>query len=377
MKTTDKDSNIKQSNETVDSEKLAKNTQDQQAPLEQGAEATLELTDAAAGEQLDLAFANAQLLAMADNIKEDLSKRKKKDKLDEELENHQIVDDESIVSVDSQSAGQIDQFADENSEGGLISEALEGGSAEGPVFELSLKTLMFGLPVLMLMGTQSKGDTRSAGNPPKISSGGDASIVEDSGLDQVVYTAVASIPGGGANNGAEVTFSLSSNSDPVFSIDEYTGDVSISIDPDFEVQNEYSFTVIAADSYGNKSSQPVNLEIKNIDDTAPEITSADSVAVDENNVVDQVVYTATVDDSADLSEGPVTFSLSSSSDYRFSIDAATGEVTISESVNFEVDKIEYFFTVIATDSANNSSQKTVNLAFQNVDEIPPTFTSST
>jgi hypothetical protein len=29
------------------------------------------LTDAAAGEQLDLAFANAQLLAMADNIKED------------------------------------------------------------------------------------------------------------------------------------------------------------------------------------------------------------------------------------------------------------------------------------------------------------------
>jgi hypothetical protein len=31
MKTTDKDSNIKQSNETVDSEKLANNTQDQQA----------------------------------------------------------------------------------------------------------------------------------------------------------------------------------------------------------------------------------------------------------------------------------------------------------------------------------------------------------
>jgi hypothetical protein len=371
MKTTDKDSNIKQSNETVDSEKLAKNTQDQQALLEQGTEDNLELTDAAAGEQLDLAFANAQLLAMADNIKEDLSKRKKKDKLDEELENEQILDDESIVSVDSQSAGQVDQFSDENSEGGLVSEALEGGSADGPVFELSLKTLVFGLPVLMLMGSQSRGDSTSSGNPPKIISSGDASIEENSGLDQVVYTAMASIPGGGANEGADVTFSLSTNSDPAFSIDEYTGEVLFSIDPDFEVQTAYSFTVIAMDSYGNKSSQPVNLEIKNIDDTAPQITSADSVAVDENNVVDQVVYTATVDDNADLSEGPVTFSLSSNSDFRFSIDSATGEVTISESVNFEEDKTDYFFTVIATDSADYSSQKTVNLAFQNVDEEAP------
>ncbi|MGB2172486.1 MAG: hypothetical protein ACPHYD_00795, partial [Porticoccaceae bacterium] len=166
MKTTDKDSNIKQTNETVDNEKLSKNVQEHQAVLEQDVEADHQLTDAATGEQLDLAFANAQLIAMADNIKEDLSKRKKKDKLDEELEDEQILDDESIVSVDSHSAGQIDQYADKSSDGGLVSESLDGGNSDGAAFEFSLKTLVFGLPVLAIIGSQTSGNTKSTGNPP-------------------------------------------------------------------------------------------------------------------------------------------------------------------------------------------------------------------
>jgi hypothetical protein len=52
------------------------------------------------------------------------------------------------------------------------------------------------------------------------------------------------------------------------------------------------------------------------------ITSGDTaVAIDENSGSGQVIYTATADDSADVSDG-VTFSLSADSDAALSIDAA-------------------------------------------------------
>jgi hypothetical protein len=53
------------------------------------------------------------------------------------------------------------------------------------------------------------------------------------------------------------------------------------------------------------------------------ITSGDAaVAIDENSGSDQVVYTATADDSLDdVADSPITFSLSSDSDAALSIDS--------------------------------------------------------
>ena len=59
MKTTDKDSNIKQNNEAVENEKLVKNPAEQQAVLEEGVDVRHEVTNKTASEQLDLAFADA------------------------------------------------------------------------------------------------------------------------------------------------------------------------------------------------------------------------------------------------------------------------------------------------------------------------------
>ena len=47
----------------------------------------------------------------------------------------------------------------------------------------------------------------------------------------------------------------------------------------------------------------------------------------------QVVYTATADDSGDISGG-VTFGLSDDSDCTFSIDAASGEVTFAGGADY-------------------------------------------
>ena len=58
----------------------------------------------------------------------------------------------------------------------------------------------------------------------------------------------------------------------------------------------------------------------------------------------------------------------------FSINATTGAVTLVGSPNFEA-KSSYSFTVVATDAANNTSEKAVTLAVNNLDEVAPTITS--
>jgi hypothetical protein len=115
------------------------------------------------------------------------------------------------------------------------------------------------------------------------------------------------------------------------SIDASTGEVTLSTDPDHETQSSYNFAVIATDAAGNVSAeQSVMLTINDLDDAAPTITSA-SIAdtIDENSGSGQVIYTATADDSGDdVSDTPITFSLSSDSDVALTIDASTGEVTL-------------------------------------------------
>ena len=59
----------------------------------------------------------------------------------------------------------------------------------------------------------------------------------------------------------------------------------------------------------------------------------------------------------------------------FSIDSATGEVTLGADPDFE-SQAEYAFTVIATDQSGNRNAQEVSLLIDNLDELAPTFTSA-
>jgi hypothetical protein len=144
--------------------------------------------------------------------------------------------------------------------------------------------------------------------PPVIVSGDTVVVDENSGAEQVVYTATA--------DDAYVNFSLSEGSDAALSIDSVSGEVTLATNPDHETQSQYSFAVIATDTAGNASdAQAVTLDINNLDEVAPVVTSGDSAAaVDENSAAGQVIYTATADDTADVSDG-VTYSLVDTTDY--------------------------------------------------------------
>jgi predicted lactoylglutathione lyase len=181
---------------------------------------------------------------------------------------------------------------------------------------------------------------------PVINSGDTAAAIdENSGVGQVVYTATASDTD--FNGLEDITFSLA-DENLGFSIDADTGVVTTNADfaADYENAQSQSFTVVATDATGNSSEQLVSVVVNNLDEVAPSITSAvTAAAIDENSGAGQVVYTATADDSLDISAG-VTFSLTGDSDPALSIDSLTGAVTLNADADYETQS-QYSFAVIA------------------------------
>jgi hypothetical protein len=146
----------------------------------------------------------------------------------------------------------------------------------------------------------------------------------------------------------------------------------------FEAKKYYSVMINVKDATLAYSVEkgPFTLSLKNVDDSAPTITSAAvATAVNENSGVNQIVYTATATDSADISGG-FSFSLGGADKAAFSIDAATGVVRLLANPDFET-KPAYSFAVLATDKAQNASSLPVTLKINNVNEAPTIKSSAT
>jgi hypothetical protein len=137
---------------------------------------------------------------------------------------------------------------------------------------------------------------------------------------------------------------------------------------DFETASQHLLTVRVTDGGGLSDEKTVTINVANVDEVAPEITSAATANVDENIGTDQVVYTATADDTADISAG-ITFSLKDGSDSALSIDPITGAVTLSDNPDYET-KSSYIFTVVADDGVTTPSELEVTLSINDINDAP-------
>ena len=193
---------------------------------------------------------------------------------------------------------------------------------------------------------------------PVITSGDSASIDENAGENQVVYTVTSDNP--------DATYMISEG-DNALSIDASTGEVSLSINPDYETTAGYIFKVKATANDLDSDEQSVTLLVANLDESAPSITSGDvASSVRDNSGAGQVIYTAVADDSGDANAAmPITFTLTAESDSALSIDGATGEVSLADNPNYDAQS-QYSFGVIATDGADNASDaQAVTLTINN------------
>jgi hypothetical protein len=164
--------------------------------------------------------------------------------------------------------------------------------------------------------------------------GGDsATLMLDEGTSLV--TRVTALDNYSLNGTDSLTFSIVVGADAgLFSIDE-KGSLTFNAPPDYEApfdgDNVYDVVVQVNDGTTLLDTQTLQITIADLNDTAPVITSAASVTIDENTTaVTQVTST-----DADM-VGTVTYSKSGGVDAAlFDINPATGTLTFVDAPDFE------------------------------------------
>ena len=150
------------------------------------------------------------------------------------------------------------------------------------------------------------------------------------------------------------------------SIDSATGEVTLSVNPDYESHAEnndpvdYSLLMMILVAQAQLTSQlPTLMKCRPFDPAAITVT----IPEDDTGVI----YTAFADDSADISAG-VTYSLSGDDASLFS-DENSGEVTVAAGLDYET-KTSYEFIVTADDGVTAVATQDVTVIVTNVDDTP-------
>ncbi|WP_444903128.1 Ig-like domain-containing protein [Microbulbifer sp. CnH-101-E] len=143
--------------------------------------------------------------------------------------------------------------------------------------------------------------------------------------------------------------------------------------PDFENpadsngDNVYRVTVEASDGNGGQSTQEIVITVVDVNDGAPEFSSAAEITVKEG--VSGIFYTAT---AKDPDKDEVTYSLSGGADVAlFSIDSTSGELRFNTAPDFEspADSDEdnnYQLFISAADSEGLAKQLSLQIAVTNL-----------
>ena len=187
------------------------------------------------------------------------------------------------------------------------------------------------------------------------------------------------------DQGETLTYQLGGDDAAAFDFDSATRALSFKQSPNYEqptdqnTDNVYQITITASDSQYS-TSQAIAIAVADLNDEAPQFTSASSLALDYTSVVvGTTVYTAQATD-ADLGD-QITYALSGADADHFSFNASSGELAFSELPSLEnpkdanIDNV-YELTITATDLANNSTDLALSISVVDDTGSAPTFASA-
>lgn len=203
-------------------------------------------------------------------------------------------------------------------------------------------------------------------------------LLENSGENQKFATVVIT------SNYGPCTVTPSSGTTPKLNIvqqSETRFDLHLTDNPDYESYQILKCDVDVTDQLGQVTTVEIDLSIIDADDFGPVFSNGVNPTVtsfNEHTKINEVVYTASATDPS----GTVTYSLPvrgqpegivKQSDF-FTIDTTTGELTLEEDISYE----EYTAVravITAIDPLGNTSNQTVTIPVNNVDEIAPSISS--
>ncbi|KAG7518314.1 protocadherin gamma-A12-like [Solea senegalensis] len=204
-----------------------------------------------------------------------------------------------------------------------------------------------------------------------------ATIPENSPMKTKIITISATDADEGVNG--EVTYEFSRMSDrsrKLFSLDEKTGEISVTGDIDYEEGSKYVLNIEAKDGYGLSSEAKVIIDITDVNDNAPVIyINSLSNPIPENVSPGTEVGIINVQDKDSENNKQVRCSIQQNVPFKLvpSIKNYYSLVTTGQLDRELVS--DYNITISATDEGSPplSSSKTVQLSVADINDNPPVF----
>ncbi|KAM9801014.1 protocadherin Fat 3a [Neosynchiropus ocellatus] len=216
-------------------------------------------------------------------------------------------------------------------------------------------------------------------NPPHFTLPQYTVCVYEDTAPTALLTRIQAIDPDGAGPGRTVVYSLADSAGGVFSIDQATGIVMLEGILDREVQSTYRITVRASDK---GSPQPlfslvnVTISVLDINDNPPVFERRDQlVTIPEDVDVGTRVLTVRAASKDIGTNAEITYSIRSGNEHgQFHIDTQSGEISVVQSLDYEICK-DFFLTVEARDGGapSLSAISTVNINLTDVNDNAPRF----
>ncbi|ASJ72713.1 cadherin domain-containing protein [Granulosicoccus antarcticus] len=179
------------------------------------------------------------------------------------------------------------------------------------------------------------------------------------------------------SNGDTPVYSLVSTKDySFFTIDSSTGQLSFLSPPDYETplsangDNDYLVSVEVDDGYGGVVTQEITVTVNNVSEGLATISDTDPTvdSVPENSTPGTLVGITANTSDGDAGQ-TITYTLSNSSDDKFTIDSNTGVVSVAGDLNKETGN-SHSITVLATSSDGSITNESFTIAVEDVNENP-------
>ncbi|KAL3880061.1 hypothetical protein ACJMK2_032332 [Sinanodonta woodiana] len=227
--------------------------------------------------------------------------------------------------------------------------------------------------VIVYMNVQDVNDNTPVFDPQSYSKEVREDVKADTSLLQVFATDVDSGSDGG------VRFSIASGDDfGWFRIDPVTGKIFNTKPLDREsTPNGIILTVMATDQaliYPLSSTVQVNITLRDVNDYAPKFVSQSTIYVNENTLLNTVVFTVSTTDLDQGDNGRVEYSLANTAESPFSISPTTGNLRVSMILDRETVQ-NYTLLIIATDQGlpQLSSTQTLTIVIKDDNDNAPVF----
>ncbi len=209
-----------------------------------------------------------------------------------------------------------------------------------------------------------------ANDAPQFTDGANTtrSIAENSAASTNIGDAVAATDA----DGDTLTYTLGGTDASSFSIVDTSGQLRTKEDLDYETKTSYSVTISVSDGNGESDSINIIINVTNVNEAPIFSSSSATFDISENSAKGTNIGTAlsaTDPDSGDT----LTYSLQRGDASSFSIDSATGQISVNDALDYEAKNSYTDLAVRATDSAGSIGAILVTVNVTDVNEAP-TFT---